>query len=100
MGLNYTASLVDQFTFIILLATLSTLVPYAFSAISELVIFARDRERFSGERLAGASVIAVLALAYSLWAIVGTGMRTILWGSVLLAAGLPIYAWQRRKGSQ
>lgn len=100
MGLNYTASLVDQFTFIILLATLSTLVPYAFSAISELVMFARDRERFSGERLAGASVIAVLALAYSLWAIVGTGMRTILWGSVLLAAGLPIYAWQRRKGSQ
>ena len=100
MGLNYTASLVDQFTFIILLATLSTLVPYAFSAISELVIFARDRERFSGERLAGASVIAVLALAYSLWAIAGTGMRTILWGSVLLAAGLPIYAWQRRKGSQ
>jgi len=100
MGLNYTASLVDQFTFIILLATLSTLVPYAFSAISELVIFTRDRERFSGERLAGASVIAVLALAYSLWAIAGTGMRTILWGSVLLAAGLPIYAWQRRKGSQ
>lgn len=100
MALNYTASLVDQFTFIILLATLSTLVPYALSAISELVMFARDRERFSGERLAGASVIAGLALAYSLWAIVGTGMRTILWGSMLLAAGLPIYAWQRWKGSR
>ena len=100
MALNFTASLVDQFTFIILLATLSTLVPYVFCAISELVMFTRDRERFSGERLAGASVIAVLALTYSLWAIVGTGMRTIIWGAVLLAAGLPIYAWQRRKASQ
>ena len=65
--------LIEQFTFIILLATLSTLIPYVFSAVSELVIFVRERDRFSGERLAGASFIAVLAILYSLWAIVGSG---------------------------
>ncbi len=97
MALNYTASLVDQFTFIILLATLSTLIPYGFSALAELVIFFRERESFRGEKLAGASVVAVLALLYSLWAIVGSGWRTVFWGLVLMVAGLPVYWWQSHK---
>jgi APA family basic amino acid/polyamine antiporter len=97
MALNYTASLVEQFTFIILLATISTLIPYVFSALAELVIFVREREEFRGERLAGASVIAVLALLYSLWAIAGSGRDTVFWGFGLLLAGLPIYWWQARK---
>ncbi len=99
VALNYTSSLVDQFTFIILLATLSTLVPYVFSSLAELVMFFRDRDRFSGERMAGTSIVALLALAYSLWAIVGTGPRTVFWGFVLLLAGLPVFLWQR-KGSR
>ncbi len=97
MALNFTESLVDQFTFLILLATICTLIPYVFSAVSELVIFSRDRDQFSGERLAGASVIAVLALGYSLWAILGVGRHTVLWGLLLLLAGVPIYWWQVRK---
>ncbi|MGD2123577.1 MAG: amino acid permease [Gemmatimonadota bacterium] len=96
MALNFTASLVDQFTFIILLATLSTLVPYAFSAIAEIMIFIRERESFIGERLAGSAVIALLALLYSVWAIVGSGARTVFWGFILLAAGLPVFWWQAR----
>jgi APA family basic amino acid/polyamine antiporter len=97
MALNYTSTLVEQFTFIILLATLSALIPYLFSAISELIILFRDRESFKGERLAGASVIAVLALVYSLWAIMGSGKETVLWGFLLMAAGLPLYWWKKRK---
>ena len=97
MALNYASSLVDQFTFIILLATLSTLIPYLFSSLAELVIFVREKEKFSGERLAGASVIAVLAILYSLWAIVGSGAETVFWGFLLLLAGVPFYWWQVRK---
>jgi APA family basic amino acid/polyamine antiporter len=97
MALNFTASLVDQFTFLILLATLSTLIPYVLSAVSELVMMVRDREQFSGQRLKGAATIAVLALGYSLWAIVGVGWETVLWGLLLLAAGVPFYLWQKRR---
>ena len=35
MLMNYTKGLVDAFTFVILLATLTTLVPYAFSAAAQ-----------------------------------------------------------------
>jgi len=94
MALNFTESLVDQFTFLILLATLSTLIPYVFSGISELVMLARDRERFSGERFRRSAVIAVLALLYSFWAIVGVGWETVLWGLLLLLTGIPFYGWQ------
>jgi APA family basic amino acid/polyamine antiporter len=97
MSLNFTASLVDQFTFLILLATICTLIPYVFSAVSELVIFAREREKFSGERLTGASIVAVIALAYSLWAIVGAGRDTVFWGLLLLLAGVPFYWLQVRR---
>jgi amino acid transporter len=35
MLMNYTRGLVDAFTFVILLATLTTLVPYAYSAAAQ-----------------------------------------------------------------
>jgi APA family basic amino acid/polyamine antiporter len=97
MALNFTASLVEQFTFIILLATLSTLVPYFFSGVAQLVIFVRERDDFVGERLMGASIIAVLALLYTVWAIAGSGRDAVFWGFVLLLAGLPVYWWQARQ---
>jgi APA family basic amino acid/polyamine antiporter len=98
--MNFTASLVDQFTFIILLATLSVLIPYLFSSISELVIFFRDRKRFSGERMVGATLIAILALAYSLWAIVGCGTEVVFWGFLLMLAGVPVYLLLRPSSTQ
>ena len=36
--MNYNKSLVEQFTFIILLATLNTLVPYVFCSLSEIMM--------------------------------------------------------------
>jgi APA family basic amino acid/polyamine antiporter len=93
MALNYTKNLVELFTFIILLATLTTLVPYVFSTMAEVMIYIRERERFAGARLRGAVTVAVLAFVYSLWAIGGSGRDTVYWGFLLLMAGIPIYVW-------
>lgn len=79
----------NQFTFIILLATLGTLVPNVFSSLAELVILARQRERLGRNHSTRAFIIAVLALLYSLWAVVGAGGRTVVWGFLLLA-GVPL----------
>jgi len=100
IGMNYTKSLVDQFTFIILLATLTTLVPYAYSAAAQLMLLAADRARFSGRRLATDAVIALLAFGYSLWAIAGAGYEVVFKGFLLLLAGIPVYVWMRWRASR
>jgi basic amino acid/polyamine antiporter, APA family len=99
MLLNYTKSLVDQFTFIILLATLTTLVPYAFAAAAEIVLIVIDPKRFTGRKLARDVVIASLGFGYAIWTIVGSGDRAIAKGFVLLMAGIPVYVFMKwRRG--
>jgi basic amino acid/polyamine antiporter, APA family len=93
--MNYSASLVDQFTTIILLATLSILVPYTYAAAAQLMLMVTDRARFSGRRLVRDGVIALLAFSYTLWAIVGAGADIVLKGFLLLLAGIPVYVWIR-----
>lgn len=99
MAMNYTKSLVELFTFVILLATLTCLVPYVFATMAELLIFIKERERFSGHRLLGSCVIAVLAFLYSIWAIAGSGQETVYWGFLLLIAGIPVYVWMKWRHS-
>ncbi|WP_158888121.1 amino acid permease [Amycolatopsis anabasis] len=102
MAMNYTASLVSQFTFVILLATLTTLVPYAYSAMAQLMLLATDRGRFSRRRLLTDGVVALLAFAYSLWAIAGAGYEVMAKGLLLLLAGMPVYVWiayRRKRGT-
>jgi len=100
MLMNYTKGLVDAFTFVILLATLTTLVPYAYSAAAQAYLYVTERERFQPRHFARDIVIAALAFAYSIWAIAGSGQEVIAKGFVLLLAGIPIYIgmrwWQQR----
>lgn len=84
---NYSRTLVALFTFTILLSTAATLVPYL---ITVLAWWRIDRTAKPWLRL-----VALGALAFSLWALIGTGVETLLWGAVLLLAGLPVYLWQR-----
>ncbi len=90
-------SLVQIFTFIILLATLTSLVPYAFCAMSELLLLIQRREQFSGKRLFGAGVIGIIAFIYAGWAVYGAGAQTVLFGFLLLLLGLPAYVWMRKQ---
>jgi APA family basic amino acid/polyamine antiporter len=87
---NYTGSLVQLFTFSILLSTAATLLPYCVSVAALL----RQGRRIG----VGWQLIAIGALAYSLWALVGTGSESLLWGAGLILAGLPLYFWEKRRG--
>jgi APA family basic amino acid/polyamine antiporter len=88
---NYTQGLVRLFTFIILLATLSVLVPYAFCSLAVLVGGGEGSDRRPVPR--GAAAVAVLAFAYAIVAIAGAGFETVYWGFLLLLLGLPVYVW-------
>jgi APA family basic amino acid/polyamine antiporter len=86
VAMNYTRSLVEQFTFIILLATLTALVPYVFCTMAILITLGRSQ-----------AAIAVPAFLYALWAVAGAGRDVVYWGFLLLLAGIPVYAWMARQ---
>ncbi|SHF69919.1 amino acid permease [Streptoalloteichus hindustanus] len=90
---NYTASLVDQFSFVILLATFTTLVPYAYSAMADLMLLATEGEPGVPRRRVARGAVALLAFGYSLWAIAGAGRDVVFRGTLLLLAGMPVYVW-------
>lgn len=91
MLMNYTKGLVDAFTFVILLATLTTLVPYAYSAAAQAYLYMTEPELFERRLFVRDTIIAGLAFAYSFWAITGSGMDIIAKGFGLLLAGVPVY---------
>jgi len=91
--INASESLVDQFTFVILLATLAALLPYLLCALARIFIAARSHQSLSTLEFS----VCILAAIFSIWAITGTGFETIFWGSILFIAGLPIYVWIIRR---
>lgn len=95
--MNYTQGLVSMFTFIIMIATLSTLIPYVFSSLADLKFFIRNNKIQSWKSVIFHSAISIPALAFSLWAIWGLGYVKFLWGIGLLIAGLPFFFYSRNK---
>ena len=55
---------------------------------------------FQAKHLIRDTVVAVLAFAYSVWAIAGAGNDVVTKGFVLLLCGIPVYVamrwWERR----
>jgi basic amino acid/polyamine antiporter, APA family len=87
--MNYNRGLVDTFNIIILIATFFTLVPYMLCSLAELLLGRGVKARRRNIALAS------LAFAFSLWATAGAGRDTLYWGTLLMLAGLPLYAWQK-----
>lgn len=93
ISMQFNKGLLKQFEFMILLATLTCLVPYVASAAASLIIILKPRAQLIIITPIRGSVIAIGALLYSLWAIVGLGLEAIAWGVVLLALGVPLYMY-------
>jgi APA family basic amino acid/polyamine antiporter len=94
VAMNYSRGLVKLFTFIILLSTLSTLVPYVFCS---LAIFLRGDALRADPMRRGLAIIAGIAFVYAIGAIAGAGSDVVYWGFLLLLAGLPIYTLVARR---
>jgi APA family basic amino acid/polyamine antiporter len=89
IAMNYDRGLVSTFQVIILIATFFTLVPYMLCSLAEMLLGRGDTARVRN------IVLASLAFAFSLWATAGAGRDTVYWGTLLMLAGLPLYAWQK-----
>ena len=97
MSMNFTKGLVEQFKFLILLSTLTVLVPYLFSAAAYIIIRLQNQYLQSGKSWVQSIVLASLAFLFSLWAIAGSGQEIVYWGFILLMAGVPFYVMMKMK---
>jgi basic amino acid/polyamine antiporter, APA family len=93
MAMNYTEGLVEQYKLLILLSTLTVLVPYLFSAAAYIVIRMQQTKQGIGKNWGPSIVLASGAFLFSLWAVAGSGEKTVYWGFILLMAGIPFYVW-------
>ncbi len=98
VSLNFSRGLVEMFSFVIMLATLNCLLPYLFSSLSEIMMYLKKKEKPNRQLWILASSVSIPAFLYSLWAITGLEYEIILWGILLLTAGLPVYAFIKLRG--
>ncbi|HWD88655.1 MAG TPA: amino acid permease [Mucilaginibacter sp.] len=96
MAMNYSKGLVEQFKFLLLMATLSVLVPYLLSAVAYIVIGAK-KSTMVKSGLAGIILLGLVAFIYTIWEIYGTGQQTVFFGFIYLMLGVPFYAWTTYK---
>ena len=99
MAMNYSKSLADAFKFMILLSTMTVLVPYLFSTATYALLSLREDFR-KNRPLLIRLIVALLAFVYSLWAVAGSGQEIVYWGFLLLMAGIPFYVWLKRRPAQ
>jgi basic amino acid/polyamine antiporter, APA family len=93
--MNFTKGLNSTFTFMVLLTTVATLVPYLFSATSYGVLLLQ--EKFWKRDLISQLIVAALAFIFSMWAIVGSGQEAVYWGFIAILSGIPFYVWMKRR---
>jgi APA family basic amino acid/polyamine antiporter len=91
--MNFQASMVQIFTFMILLSTAACLFMYLVCALALLALLRRGQ---LANAPPASGLIAALAALYSVWAIVGAGWSALLWGLALLALGVPVFWMVRR----
>lgn len=97
--MNYTSSMVEVFTKILLISTFANLMMYLCCALAALKL-AYKGEFGVGRGVAVLIIIAMLAAIYAVWTFYGAGPEAALWGVGLFAAGVPVYIamkWQRRR---
>lgn len=99
--MNFAQGLVGAFNSIILLAVMSSLLPYALCALAELMILTRTGRTVAGPEIAKVAILGALGFVYALWAIYGAGAETVFLGFLLILAGIPIHVairWRNRGG--
>jgi APA family basic amino acid/polyamine antiporter len=88
---------VQIFEFVILLATATTLLPYAFCAMALLAVMLKRHQQFSRRDWYAPLAFSFGGFIFAMWTIYGSGAEVVMWGILLLLAGLPVYLWQLRE---
>ena len=91
--MNFQKGMVDAFTFITVLATLSYLPVYLLAVSAEMMLIFRDEKKFNFKIFIKKSILPLLAFIYVIWTIYGSGAETVMWGFILMLLGIPVYIY-------
>jgi basic amino acid/polyamine antiporter, APA family len=111
MIVNYLgASGANAFTVLVLMTGITAAIPYAFSALAQLKWRWTDRQKFQTARFARDTIVAALALVFSIlfiWYSRNTGAENprgywapFVLAGVALLVGIPVYRAQRARMTQ
>jgi APA family basic amino acid/polyamine antiporter len=93
--MSFSEGLLSAFKTLMMLSTLTVLLPYATSSLAEIIM--QKRELTATTKINWVSFsIALIALLFSIFAIIGSGLMIALQGLILFAVGLPFYFWSKR----
>jgi len=92
LALNFVNGLIAAFEFLILLATITALMPVAFSTAAAWLYSLKEPNYPRGARIRSA-LVAFVGFGYAIWAIAGSGRDSVFWGFLLLMIGVPVYVW-------
>lgn len=93
--MNYSGSMMEVFKFMILVSTVSVLIPYLFCAVSFIIL--KQKAQAGMYIQTGVFMLAGSAFLFSLIALIGSGFEAIFWGVLFLLLGVPVY-WIVKKG--
>jgi APA family basic amino acid/polyamine antiporter len=98
MLMNFSESLVTQFTFVVNLTVLACLVPYLFVSAAYIIVIIQKHTHTN--RILKTMILGFLGFLYSLWAIYGSTADVVFYGFLLLLIGIPFYVlmqWNKYK---
>lgn len=95
--MNFQKGMVDTFTFITILATLSYLPVYLLSVSAEMMLAFKGESKFNFKIFIKKSILPLLAFIYVIWTIYGSGAETVMWGFILMLVGIPVYIYNYHK---
>ena len=93
---NYSRGLIDAFTFLIMMSTLAFMLPLIVCSLAEFLYSIKVRDGKAKPAKAWAAV-AMIALLYSVFATLGSGLEVIAWGILFILLGIPVFYLGRQK---
>jgi APA family basic amino acid/polyamine antiporter len=83
----------EFYNLVVALSTMAAVIPYAFCALAVGLVAARR-----GETLR-VGPVGIIAFLFALFTVYGCGAQAVLYGMLLLLAGIPVFVWQRARSA-
>ena len=83
------------FTTVVLLSVLTAVIPYLYSAIAHLYWLLVKGRAVNMPHLVRDSIVTLLAVAFTFWALAGTGYEAVYYGVFAFFLGVPVYVWMK-----